>query len=438
MLHMKKLGIVTTWFDRGAAYVSKLYQAALKDHFEVFIYARGGEKSGKGDPNWDFSYVEWGRKKAFDVPTSFDLRHFKRWLERNKIEVVLFNEQVWWPPVILCNELGVKTAAYVDYYKEDTIEFFLCYDLLICNTKRHYSAFSWHPNCVYVPWGTDVDLFIPTKTNNKSSDIVFFHSCGMNPKRKGTDYAIRAFADILLNNLYSVSTKLIIHSQVDLMDYIPELEKTIKDLQEKKALEVITKTVPPPGLYELGDIYVYPTRLEGIGLTVPEALACGLPVIVPDSPPMSEFVENHVNGITVKVERYIARADGYYWPQCLVDVRSLSDAMHYFVTHHHLLDEYKKRARAYAESKLNWFANAESLHEILINIEALSCPERATASKKALKYTEARTSLPAKYPTIFRTYYFAKKLKSYSVRGLAKLLKPFKTIFAALQRRLSW
>ena len=32
----------------------------------------------------------------------------------------------------------------------------------------------------------------------------------------------------------------------------------------------------------MGDVFVYPSRLEGIGLCVPEALACGLPVITTD------------------------------------------------------------------------------------------------------------------------------------------------------------
>ena len=55
------VGIVTTWFERGAAYVSKAYMQTLSSQHNVFIYARGGEEAGTGDPNWDLPCVTWCR-----------------------------------------------------------------------------------------------------------------------------------------------------------------------------------------------------------------------------------------------------------------------------------------------------------------------------------------------------------------------------------------
>lgn len=55
------IGIVTTWFERGAAYVSKAYFESLNnDENNIFIFARGGESYAKGDPKWDNEYVTWG------------------------------------------------------------------------------------------------------------------------------------------------------------------------------------------------------------------------------------------------------------------------------------------------------------------------------------------------------------------------------------------
>lgn len=51
------IGFISTWFERGAAYVTKAYVDILKDNHNVFVYARGGEKTGEGDPNWDLPYV---------------------------------------------------------------------------------------------------------------------------------------------------------------------------------------------------------------------------------------------------------------------------------------------------------------------------------------------------------------------------------------------
>lgn len=56
------IGIVTTWFERGAAYVSRQFEQVLeKDGHNVFILARGGEKYAKGDPKWDLDNVHWGK-----------------------------------------------------------------------------------------------------------------------------------------------------------------------------------------------------------------------------------------------------------------------------------------------------------------------------------------------------------------------------------------
>ena len=67
-------------------------------------------------------------------------------------------------------------------------------------------------------------------------------------------------------------------------------------MEKQDLLKIYEKTLPAPGLYHLGDVYVYPSRLDGVGLTVGEALACGLPVITTENGPMDEFVEDGFNG----------------------------------------------------------------------------------------------------------------------------------------------
>ena len=106
-----------------------------------------------------------------------DERPLKRGCLRSSLEVVFFNEQHQWRPVLLCNEVGVWTGAYIDYYTRETVPFFLCYDFLICNTKRHYSVFEWHPQAFYVPWGTDTDLYkpdLPSRCLERSANILSF------------------------------------------------------------------------------------------------------------------------------------------------------------------------------------------------------------------------------------------------------------------------
>lgn len=358
---MKNIGIVTTWQERGAAYVSKQYENILKDNFNTFIYARGGENVSDKSKKWNGSNVTRAKKIPLPTPMAIDKADFIKWIEKNEIDIVLFNEQQWWPPVIWAKEKGVMCVAYIDYYTEETVPFFEIYDLLLCNTKRHFGVFRWHKGAYYLPWGTDTDLF--SKTNNyefvDEDNLVFFHSSGVSPERKGTRELLCAFEKTTGNS------KLIIHTQVDILKKLPTLDQLVNSLIASKRLEIINKTVTAPGLYHLGDVYVYPSRLDGIGLTIAEAIASGLPVIVPDCPPMNEFVDDSTGSKVTKIDEYFSRADGYYWPQCKVSITDLQEKLQWFIDHKNNIKTYKHASRKYAEKNLQWRNNKNTIVNIL-------------------------------------------------------------------------
>lgn len=343
---MKKIGFVSTWFDRGAAMVTKAYRELLdREGHKTFIYARGGEYFAKGDPRWEDASVTWG----LELPgTRINLPHFKRWIRSNNLDVVFFNEQheIDILPYIREDFKDLVIGSYIDYYKEETIHSFELYDFLICNTKRHYSIFShWHPQCFYVPWGTDTNLFRPHPKEGRTNDkVTFFHSVGFS-KRKGTDILIKSFID---SNLGKISN-LIIHTQVDIKYCFGFDSETLK----KNNITVIHKTVPAPGLYNLGDIYVYPTYLDGLGLTIYEALSCGLPVITTNEAPMNEIVSDDV-GFLVEPDLHFSRSDGYYWPMARCDQKLLTEAMLYFIKNSETIKLKSENARAKTESCFKW------------------------------------------------------------------------------------
>jgi glycosyltransferase involved in cell wall biosynthesis len=381
------IGIVTTWFECGAAYVSRQYRDVLKTKHNVFIYARGGEDYAKGDPTWDVPGVTWGRRSVFRSIHSVNMADFQKWVKSNHLDVVFFNEQHQWAPVLLCNKLGIKTGAYIDYYTKDTIPFFGCYDFLICNTQRHYNIFKWHPQVFYIPWGTDINLFKPITLHRVNAGyITFFHSGGMSPERKGTDLVLKAFANLHGN------AHLIIHSQRKLKQCFPNLKNLIQSLEDENRFVCYEKTVSAPGLYHLGDVYVYPSRLDGIGLTIVEALACGLPVITSNNPPMSEFIDG-TNGSLVKISSFLNREDGYYWPQCLVDVDHLCACMQNYIEQSNWLTEFKQAARTYAENHLDWSKNEHGLAFLFESIVALSHKEKFNAEQQAKVFDEKFFSL---------------------------------------------
>jgi glycosyltransferase involved in cell wall biosynthesis len=355
------IGIITTWFERGAAYVSKAYEKTFEKEHNVFIYARGGEKYGKGDPNWDRPNVTFSPFWAsyfFPGHDGMSRLHLYKWIKKNDIHVLFFNEQHGISLVKEFSGYGLVTGAYIDYYKKNTVQEFEIYDFLVCNTKRHYSVFDWHPKCLFIQWGTDTSLFKPFDTPISKDAVTFFHSAGYGGVngRKGTGILVRAFQDI------KGDAKLVIHSQVPVQKYGREVEKIIK---KDKRIIFIEKTVSAPGLYHLGDIYVYPTKLEGIGLSVPEALSCGLPVITTDSAPMNEFVREGLNGSLVCVEKRQTRQDGYYWQETIPDQANLTKKMQYYMNCPEAVSVQKTNARAFAVENLDWEKNSQPLNEFV-------------------------------------------------------------------------
>ena len=278
--------------------------------------------------------------------------------------------------------------------------FFECYDFLICNTRHHYSVFDWHPQAFYIPWGTDISLFTPTTFAPVHSGFVtFFHSGGVSPGRKGTDMVLRAFARL------HGQTRLVLHVQQRLKESFPQLKSMVENLEDSGRLICYEKTVPAPGLYHLGDIYVYPSRLDGIGLTIAEALACGLPVITSDNPPMKEFIDQS-NGKLLRIERFYPRADGYYWPQCDVDLDNLRECMQKYIDQKKHLTEFKKAARIYAEKNLNFAKNGKNLPLIFSQVVKRQ-GEKYFIEQKAKTYESKRLSylqkLNLQFPYVFKT-----------------------------------
>lgn len=394
------IGIVTTWFERGAAYVSRQYRDVLETQHNVYIYARGGESYAVGNPAWDNERVTWGKKSHIPIPMAIELEDFKNWILQNRLDIVLFNEQQWWEPIMLCNRLGIITGGYVDYYTEETIPLFGCYDFLVCNTRRHYSVFDWHPQAFYVHWGTDITLFSPmTFAPVQSGFVTFFHSCGVSPDRKGTDLVIQAFAQL------HGPARLVLHAQQNLKEFYPQLKGMIEDLECSGRLVCYEETVPAPGLYHLGDVYVYPSRLDGIGLTIAEAMACGLPVITSDYPPMNEFIDGS-NGLLVNIALMYARADGYYWPQCDVDLDHLRECMQKYIDQRNQLTEFKQAARTYAEKHLDWSKNGMDLPAMFSRVVRRSSEEKYYAEQQVKVYEHKRMSLEhqlyQQFPRLFK------------------------------------
>lgn len=362
-----KIGIVTVWKERGAGYVSQQIVNSLHSQgAEVFVFSRGGEPGLRLLPEASATSVTVATEFDNFITTYISKKELENWMLNHQLEVVIFNEQHWWEPVVWCRDLGITVGSYIDYYKANTIDLFGLYDFLICNTKRHFEAFSWHPGAIYIPWGTNIDQFQPPASSNfGSSKVRFLHSAGMSPFRKGTDLLIEAASCI------EDEFELLIHSQT----VLPEINDS--------RIKIIRGDLNASDFYKLGDVYVYPSRLDGIGLSLPEAVASGLAVIVPDSEPMTDFCMQDFAQV-VSIQKTYSREDGYYWPVREVSVEELALAMEFFIGCGQLTLA-KEKARSWATDNLDWSKNSQSLKQEILKRKSLAPFHSIKLGKRSLQ-----------------------------------------------------
>ena len=83
------IGFVSTWLQRGAAYVTMSYIKMLQPPHKAFVYGRGGEYF---DARMVYDHVEVHRALRLDG-TDIYYPDFRNWIKKNRLDIVLMNEQ---------------------------------------------------------------------------------------------------------------------------------------------------------------------------------------------------------------------------------------------------------------------------------------------------------------------------------------------------------
>ena len=137
-----------------------------------------------------------------------------------------------------------------------------------------------------IPYGVRLDQFKPSTRPDKSCFDVLF--AGQVSLRKGIPYLLQAFAAVRHPNKH-----LRLAGSVT-----PEIRKLLADIPNTDKVEFLG-SVPPPKLAEWmsrSHLLVLPSIEDGYGLVVPQAMACGCPVLASSEAGGSELIEEGVNG----------------------------------------------------------------------------------------------------------------------------------------------
>jgi len=78
-----------------------------------------------------------------------------------------------------------------------------------------------------------------------------------------------------------------------------ELRQTAEGLGLGNRIVFLGRRADIPRLLAASDVFVFPSLYEGLGVSLLEAMAAGLPVVTTDRPPMSEIVQTGINGLLI-------------------------------------------------------------------------------------------------------------------------------------------
>lgn len=211
------------------------------------------------------------KETNYDIGIVFSYPDIHRELERFKTKVVY---------------TGTDTNGGIPNFKSniDKFDFILTPSEI---SKKYMINLGVKKPIFVLPHGVDEDKFIFRK--RKKDDIFRFLYIGECSDRKGIFQLLEAFISLFNNNK---KVELHIKSNEEMFFYngaeikkILELHNNIHWHIGNNGQDTIIK------LYEDSHAYIYPSRADTFGLTLIEAMACGLPVISTDLPGATEIIE---------------------------------------------------------------------------------------------------------------------------------------------------
>lgn len=193
--------------------------------------------------------------------------------------IIFFERSSWHPEILRCaRELGVSTVCVPnwEWFRGDDEKWRYC-DLFACpnemalRTVRKYGK----DNSVLLSWCLDIGS-LPSRMI-KGPARTFVHNAGLvdHDDRKGTRETIEAFRRTKRKDI-----RLLVRLQKEVP--LPPIDERI-DIQ-------IGNIENYADLYLNVDAAIQPSKMEGIGFMILEAVCAGLPVITTDYAPMNEYV----------------------------------------------------------------------------------------------------------------------------------------------------
>ncbi|MBE8950149.1 MAG: glycosyltransferase family 4 protein [Quinella sp. 3Q1] len=163
-----------------------------------------------------------------------------------------------------------------------------------------------------LPHGIDTAKY-PQSNETRRRELKISH--GVDPEQKVLLFCARVVKDKGVDTLQDVWR--LLHKKFPaailfvvgggLNHLLDELRKTSAELDD--SIKVIGEVDAPQEFYQLADVYIFPSRHEGLPTSLLEAMASGLPAVTSDIGGCEDVIANDVNGYRVYSEDAAAFAE---------------------------------------------------------------------------------------------------------------------------------
>ena len=320
-----RVGICAYWFNRGQGVVARQLRSAIDAlGHETFVLARPTRAANIKPAFVDHSGV-WDQPNVTDASQyRIPADELVRWGLENELDLALFDQNYEFEAIAALRDAGVATAGRFvwEHFSAEHVEpakraLEVVYSLTACEQQRYGDLGIDSPR---VRWGIHPDVlqYERRETRDARRELRFFYPAGFLSKRKPVKEVLKAF-----KRFDDPTAKLIVKGQVE-----RELDTLRRGAERDQRVEVMIEDLPTDEhlrLFAAADVCIAPSRWEGLGLHLYEAMGLGLPVITNDAPPMNEVIRDGDNGLLV-ASRVRGRAKSGI-PACRTPVRGLAEAI---------------------------------------------------------------------------------------------------------------
>jgi glycosyltransferase involved in cell wall biosynthesis len=155
----------------------------------------------------------------------------------------------------------------------------------------------------YVPNGVEERFFVAREYPEKKECALLFVGTWLD--RKGVYYLADAFHAVARKRSEVYLTVAGCGASAEQVK-----EMFAKDVRDRVRVIPFVNREDVPGLYARHDIFVFPSLVEGMPLTLLEAMASGMPVVTTNTCGMADVVEDEFNGLLVPAADAEQLADG--------------------------------------------------------------------------------------------------------------------------------